>query len=194
LSSFISLTPSQQPTKGPTRQLFLFSPLSPPTPPTDPILPFSPAPWHVGPSPAPAAAQASLLLPPVMAILPPQAPRVGGRQSPSRAWSRCGRASIPFVVGMAVVEGGRPQGRREQWRSLVRRRPRPEGAMAEPRPLPPSGGGSHGGAPSAADRIEDRRMRRSRPPSLLVADPVCGAPLLAGRERPADPVPPSGTC
>jgi hypothetical protein len=65
--------------------------------------------------------------------------------------------------------------------------------MAEPRPPPPSGGGSHGGDPSAADRIEDRRMRRPRPPSLPVADPVGGAPLLAGRERPADPVPPPGT-
>jgi hypothetical protein len=65
--------------------------------------------------------------------------------------------------------------------------------MAERRPPPPSGGGSHGGAPSAADRIEDRRMRRPRPPSLPVADPVGGAPLLAGRERPADPVPPPGT-
>jgi hypothetical protein len=138
---YLSLHPNYQ-QKDPHVSFFLFSPLSPPTPPTDPILPFSPAPWHAGPSPASAAAQASLLPPPVMAILPPQ-PRVGGRQSPSRARSRRGRASIPFVVGMAVVEGGRPRGRREPWRSPVRRRHRVEGAMAEPRP-PPTGSKTSG--------------------------------------------------
>jgi hypothetical protein len=62
--------------------------------------------------------------------------------------------------------------------------------MAEPRPPPPSGGGSHGRAPSSADRIEDKRMRRPRPPSLPVADPVGGAPLLAGCEELRRPLSP----
>jgi hypothetical protein len=111
----------------------------------------------------------------VMAILPPQAPRVGGRQSPSRARSRRCRASIPFIVGMAVVEGGRPRRRREPWRSAVRRRPR-----------------AHGGTPSAAalGRREPWRSPVRRRPDRRRADEEAAASLPAsggsrGRSSPA---------